>query len=132
MPAEAKRVETGIYLMFMADNASGDEIADTVQRYQRAAEAEGVVQRYIVIIEEIGVTNPLHAARQIAACAEPYPAHILIAGNARASHVITERLSALLPATPIERFDHQTAAIDRAKQLLGTGHIPVAISCDYL
>ncbi|MEM6529141.1 MAG: hypothetical protein AAF653_12660 [Chloroflexota bacterium] len=133
MSAEVKKAATGVYLLFVGQQVTQDEVEGVIQRYDDSAIADGLAA-YVVVIEPIRLNNPLQVARWIATGTTGTTTHYIVAGNGRDSMVIAERLQRKLATTPtiVEVAAHQQVAVDRAKALVGVADETDFPTCNYL
>jgi len=131
MPAEIKRVEDGIYLLFLGNQVTEDELTDTTARYIKDAQQQNLTD-YVVIMDSILVTNPLGVARMVTKFLDPNTGYYVIVAGSRDGAVLAERLRQKITNAIVEVQPNQRAAITRAKEIIGTADIPAAPVCDVL
>lgn len=128
MPAEVKRVQAGVYLMFLGGTVSEPELAAAAERAARAAEMDNAAASAWVL-DPISLHNPLRAARLLPGLVPPGVAHLVVVGNTRGGAVLAERLAQQLPQVTVAATATQPQASAQARDLLG---LPPAAapSCD--
>lgn len=131
MPAEIKRTASKVYLLFLAEAVSENEITVTMQSCQRDVD-NSTLGTFAMVIDPIRVSNPLSAARWLGQHLPTGAAHIVVVGSDRAGAVLAERIARQCPNTDVQVAPHQQAAVDGAKALLGLGADDVIAACDYL
>lgn len=130
MPAEVKRAAEGVYLLFMSQTVTDDEISGVSARYQRDADASALAQ-YVVVIDPIQVQNPLKAARLLARHADPAAYHYVVVGNPLGA-VLAERLAQQLPDAMVAVLPNQPEALQHAKTIAGVRPEDDTPACGYL
>lgn len=131
MPAEVKRVQSGVYLLFLGDEVQEEELAHAVARYQSAAAQESP-EGNALVIEALHITNPLAVARMLPRVADSATSHYVVVGNTPIGNILAARLQQTLSAAHITAAPHQQAAVTLARELRGLPEIPNAHACDYL
>jgi hypothetical protein len=129
MAAETKRVQPGLYLMFLGQRVNEDEIRAQMALCSEAATADAA-DDMILVVDTVGLDNPLKAARVLPPLHDERITHYIVVGSSRAGAVLAERLTQKL-TTPVEVAEHQIAALDRAKAIRGTSEIEEN-HCDFL
>lgn len=132
MPAAVKRIESGIYLLYLGETVNEDDIAEATKRYAQAARNDNSANDYIVLIEALEVNNPLRAARMLLRQIDPAISRCIVVGSSHTGMIFAERLSQKLHQGVVDVRPHQEAAIMQAKFLRGTESQPVELTCDYL
>jgi len=130
MPAEVKRVQSGVYLLFLGGNVDEPELAAAAERAAGAAEADSAAASAWVL-DPIQLYNPLKVARLLPKLVPANTTHLVIVGNTRSGAVLAERLAQKLPAVTVAASETQPKASERARELLGLGPAE-APTCDYL
>jgi hypothetical protein len=130
MPAEVKRVQSGVYLMFLGGNVDEPELSAAAERATTAAEADSATAAAWVV-DPVQLYNPLKAAGVLPKLVPAGVTHLVIVGNTRSGAVLAERLAQKLPHVTIAATDTQPQATERARDLLGLGPAE-APTCDYL
>lgn len=131
MPAEAKRVQPGIYLVFLGETITDDDIRSVMGRVRKAAAADEQ-EHYIVAVDTIDVSNPLRAARLFPQHHDPAISHYIFTTNSIAGQVMAERAAQKIADSLVEVSEHQHTALDRAKAIRGSADEPDLLGCDYL
>jgi electron transfer flavoprotein alpha subunit len=130
MPAEVKRVQAGVYLMFLGGNVDEPSLTAAVERASQAAQADNAPASAWVL-DPIQLYNPLKVARLLPKLVPADTTHIVLVGNTRSGAVLAERLAQKLPHVTIDATATQPQATNRARDLLGLGPAE-APTCDYL
>ncbi|MEO0561150.1 MAG: hypothetical protein AAF125_03500 [Chloroflexota bacterium] len=128
MPAETRRVQPGIYLMFLGGAVTEDEITEQLALTTQAT-IDDAADEPILLLDAVKLTNPLKVARVM-------PNHLKVArviavNSNRSGAVLVERLAQKLPGFPVEVTRTQLDAVARAKAIRGTEDVE-DLHCDYL
>lgn len=128
MPAAVKRIQAGVYLVFLGDTVEEDELATTLEKTDNTAVADGATETAIVL-DPIQLHNPLKVARLLPPMIPAHTSHIVVVGSTRSGAVLTERLAQKLPNVKILATKTQPQATFHARRVLGLDP-EEAPSCD--
>lgn len=131
MASEAKRVQPGIYIVFLGEAVTYTDLDIVMRRVHKAAEVDEQANDYIIVVDAIEILNPLKIARLMPKLHHEGVSRYIFTANTVTGQVLAGRAAEMLPVT-VEVSDHQKKAVERAKTIRGTLEEPDLLSCDYL